>query len=83
MIRNPVLFMMSLFAGANAILALGTLQELVSQRTLAWFVLALAGGQAAMQFWVRGEVTPLTSPRDRDGAPLVPIGSQLSRHAAE
>ena len=75
MARNPVLLIMSLLAGANAILAAGSLQDLLSPTTFAWVVLGVAGIQAAAQFWVRGEVTPLIDPRDRAGARLRPIRS--------
>lgn len=70
--RNPVLLIMSLLAGVNAILAVGTLQDLVPAAAFGWITLILAGAQAAVQFWVRGQVTPLDSPRDRAGVPLVP-----------
>ena len=68
---RPVLLVMSVLAGINAILGLGTLGDLISPTALAWVVLVSAGVQAAVQFWVQGKVTPLANPRDAYGQPLV------------
>lgn len=72
MARNPVLLIMSLLAGVSAILGLGVLQDLISANAIGWVLVGYAGLQAAVQFWVRGEVTPLIDPRDRSGVRLVP-----------
>lgn len=68
--RNPVLLAMSLLAGLSAILGLGTLQDLVSPTVLGWILVAQAGATAALQFWVRGQVTPMVDPRAHDGRQL-------------
>lgn len=70
--NNPVLFVMSFLAGINGVLAVGTLQEVVSVAVFTWIVLISAGLQAAVQFWVKGVVTPLANPRDANGNALVP-----------
>lgn len=70
--RNPVLFVMSLLAGLSTVLSLSVFQDLVSPTVLGWLLVAQAAITATLQFWVRGEVTPVDSPRDRTGTPLVP-----------
>lgn len=77
--KNPVLFVMSLLAGVNAILAVGTLQDLISAAAFGWVVLITAGVQAAVQFWVKGQVTPLADPRNNLGERLTPANP--ARHA--
>lgn len=72
--RRPVLWVMSALAGLNATLALGTLQQLVSPTVYGWVLLCSAGLQASVQFWVQGQVTPLTRPRDHDGTELARVG---------
>jgi hypothetical protein len=73
--KRPVIWVMSALAGLNAILGLGTLQDLISPAALAWVVLVSAGVQAAVQFWVQAQVTPIALPRAADGTPLVKLGS--------
>ncbi len=68
--RNPVLFAMSVLAGLSAVLGLSVLQDLISPTTLGWLLVAQAGLTASMQFWVRGQVTPLVDPRDDTGRRL-------------
>lgn len=70
--RNPVLLVMSLLAALNGALGIGTLQDLVSPAVLGWVLVVQAAATAGIQFWVRGQVTPLINPRDIDGTKLVP-----------
>lgn len=72
--RNPVLLVMSLLAALNAALGLGVLNELISATTLGWLLVAQAAVTAGIQFWVRGEVTPMVDPRSYDGRQLFPKG---------
>lgn len=68
--RNPVLFVMSILAALNAALGLGVLAELVSPTTLGWLLVIQAAATAGIQFWVRGQVTPMADPRSHDGRQL-------------
>ena len=68
---RPVRLVMSVLAGVNAILGLGTLGDLISPTALAWVILVSAGIQATVQFWVEGQVTPLSNPRDGYGRKLM------------
>lgn len=77
--KRPVIWVMSLLAGVNAVLGLGTLQDLISPTALAWVVLISAGVQAAVQFWVQSQVTPVALPRAADGRPLIPLGTYGTR----
>lgn len=70
--RRPVLWVMSVLAGINAVLAVGTLQDLVPVVVYGWVMLASAGIQASVQFWVQSQVTPLNDPKGADGTQLVP-----------
>ena len=70
--RNPVLLVMSILAALNAALGLGVLSELISPTTLGWLLVAQAAITAGIQFWVRGEVTPLVDPRNAKGQRLTP-----------
>lgn len=69
--KNPVLLVMSILAGVSAALGLGTLQDLVSPTVLGWILIAQAAATAGVQYWVRGQVTPLADPRDSRGRELV------------
>lgn len=73
MLRNPVLIIMSLLAGLSAVLGLTVFQDLVNPTVLGWLLVAQAAITATLQFWVRGEVTPVDSHRSRQGLPLVPV----------
>lgn len=61
--RNPVLLVMSVLAGAQAVMAAGALADLLSPAALGWVTLSIAAVQAGVQFWVRGQVTPIAPPR--------------------
>jgi hypothetical protein len=78
--KNPVLLVMSLLAGLSAALGLGVLQDLVSPTVLGWLLVTQAVVTAAVQYWLKGQVTPVASPRAKDGTPLVPASP---RHAAD
>jgi hypothetical protein len=69
--KNPVLLVMSILAGVSAALGLGTLQDLVSPTVLGWILITQAAITAGVQYWVRGQVTPLADPRDATGERLV------------
>ncbi len=73
MIGNPVLLVMSLLAGAQVLAAAANLTDLLGAKPAAWIVLGVAAIQTGVQFWVRGEVTPLANPRDNNGRLLVPV----------
>jgi hypothetical protein len=66
--REPVVWVMSVLAGVNAALGMGTLGGLIGPRALAWVVLVSAGVQAAVQFWVRGVVSPVVGEPGRHAA---------------
>lgn len=68
--KNPVLLVMSVMAAVSAALGLGTLQDLVSPAVLGWILIAQAAITAGVQYWVRGQVTPLADPRDAKGRRL-------------
>ncbi len=68
--KNPVLLVMSILAGVSAALGLGTLQDLVSPTVLGWILIMQAAITAGVQYWVRGQVTPLADPRDARGREL-------------
>jgi hypothetical protein len=68
--RNPVLLVMSILAALDAALGLGCLAELVSPTVLGWLLVIQAAATAGVQFWVRGQVTPMVDPRAHDGRQL-------------
>ena len=70
--RNPVLVAMSILAGMQALISAAGFTEALPAQVALWIVLAVAALQAGVQFYVRGEVTPLVDPRDNDGRRLVP-----------
>ena len=69
--KNRLLLVMSILARVRAALGLGTLQDLVSPTVLGWILLIQAAATAGVQYWVRGQVTPLADPRDATGERLV------------
>jgi hypothetical protein len=68
--RNPVLLVMSIFAGLQALSGGAFLLDVFGAKTAGLVVLALAAVQAGVQYWVRGQVTPLADPRDNLGRPM-------------
>ena len=68
--KNPVLLIMSLLAALSAVLGLSVLNALVSATTLGWMLVIQAALTAGIQFWVRGQVTPMADPRSHDGRQL-------------
>jgi hypothetical protein len=70
--RNPVLLAMSLLATLQALTGGAFLVDLFGAKVAAGIVLALAAIQLGVQYWVRGEVTPLSDPRDNFGQALRP-----------
>jgi len=72
--KNPVLLVMSLLAGLSAALGLGVFQDLVSPTVLGWLLVSQAVVTAVVQYWVRGQVTPIANPKAADGTPLVKVG---------
>lgn len=84
--RNPVLIAMSVLAGMQALTVSAGFAEAVPPAVALWVVLGIATLQGAVQFYVRGEVTPVADPRDNQGRPLVPAdaiqGGHVGRHRA-
>jgi hypothetical protein len=66
--REPVLWVMSALAGLQVMAAAGNLTELIGGKPAAWLVLTCAALQAASQFWVRSQVTPVRPPESVESA---------------
>ena len=84
--RNPVLVAMSILAGMQALISAAGFTEALPAQVALWIVLAVAALQAGVQFYVRGEVTPLSDPRDNEGRRLVPLdpdGGYVGRHRTD
>lgn len=75
--KNPVLLVMSLLAGLGVITGAANLTDLLSPHAAGWLTLIVAAATATVQFWVRGQVTPLAAPRSEDGRLLVPLPERL------
>lgn len=69
--RNPVIWVMSVLAGAQLLTMSTAFLDVVPARWAALASVCVIAAQVAVQFWVRGQVTPLNDPRDRDGVELV------------
>lgn len=80
--RNPVLIAMSVLAGMQALTVSAGFAEAVPPAVALWVVLGVAALQGAVQFYVRGAVTPVVDPRTSDGEPLVPA-SEVTAGAAD
>lgn len=78
MSREPVVIVMSVLAGAQALITAAGFTEALPERVALWVVLAVAAVQAGVQFYVRGQVTPLVDPRDKDGVALTPDAPAVS-----
>ena len=85
--REPVLVVMSVLAGMQALIGAAGFAEAVPRQAALWMILATAAVQAGVQFYVRGQVTPVADPRDADGRPLTPEVAETSgytgRHRPE
>ena len=85
--REPVLVVMSVLAGMQALIGAAGFAEAVPRQAALWMILATAAVQAGVQFYVRGQVTPVADPRDADGRPLTPEAAETSgytgRHRPE
>jgi len=68
--KNPVLLIMSILAALSAVLGLSVLNDILSPTTIGWLLVIQAAGTAGVQFWVRGQVTPMADPRSNDGRQL-------------
>jgi hypothetical protein len=71
--RNPVVWIMSILAALQLLAGASAFIDVIG---LKWAALAMAvvlAAQFGLQFWVRGEVTPLADPRDDQGRELVPV----------
>ncbi len=71
---NPVLWYTALMAGGAAFLSFAGLADLMPKTAIAWVSLVLAVAGAMGGVLVRGQVTPLSDPRDNDGNKLEPVG---------
>lgn len=56
--NEPVLITMSVLAGLQIIVTGSALADVIGASVAALAVLVVAGAQVAMQFYVRGKVTP-------------------------
>ena len=84
--REPVLVVMSVLAGMQALIGAAGFAEAVPRQAALWMILATAAVQAGVQFYVRGQVTPVADPRDADGRPLTPEAAETGytgRHRPE
>lgn len=69
--RNPVVWVMSALAGAQALLLAAGFTDVVGAKWSAFGMAFVVALQLVVQVWVRGQVTPVGDPRGPDGAPLV------------
>lgn len=75
--RNPVLIAMSVLAGMQALTVSAGFTDAVPPNVALWVVLGIAALQGAVQFYVRGEVTPVSDPRTDEGERLVPASEAV------
>lgn len=68
--RNPVIWAMSVLAGLQLLTASTAFLDVVPTRWAALASMCVIAAQVVIQFWVRGQVTPLSDPRDHDGVEL-------------
>lgn len=57
--EEPVVFVMSILAGAQALLGGAGLADVIGARYVLAGVLLVGGIQAGLQFWVRNRVAPM------------------------
>lgn len=69
--RNPVVWVMSILAGAQALLLAAGFIAVIGARWAAFGTAIVIALQLVVQVWVRGQVTPLSDPRDASGTQLV------------
>lgn len=62
-----ILAALQLLAGASAFI------DVIGMKWAALAMAVVLSAQLGLQFWVRGEVTPLSDPRDNQGRELVPV----------
>lgn len=70
--RNPVLLAMSVLATLQVLAGGAFFADLLGARWAVLISLGVAAVQYGVQYWVRGQVTPLAEPRDDTGRPLFP-----------
>jgi hypothetical protein len=68
--RNPVLMAMSLLAVINALCGLAAFSDVVGTKTAGFLLAFSVALQLGVQYWLRGQVTPLSDPRDNLGRPM-------------
>jgi len=68
--RNPVLLAMSLLAVINALAGAAAFTDAVGPGTAKLMLAFSVALQLGVQYWVRGQVTPVVDPRDDLGRPL-------------
>lgn len=67
---RPVLAAFAVMAALDVLTGGSALADFIGKDTAGLIVLALAAAKVGLGFYVQGEVTPLSDPRDADGAPL-------------
>lgn len=76
-IRNPVIWVMSVLAGAQLLTASTAFLDVVPARWAALASVCIVAAQVAVQFWVRGQVTPISDPRDSQGREMVAVNRRI------
>lgn len=69
---RPVLTVMAVLTALQVLVAGAAFTDVLGDKAAGFAVLAVAAIQAGMAFYLQGQVTPLASPQDKDGTPLVP-----------
>jgi len=69
--REPLRIYNALMAGWLVLIGGAAFTDLIGGKAAALLVLLTAATQTGVGEWVRGKVTPIADPQDRDGTPLV------------
>lgn len=69
---RPVLIFAAVIAALNALAAIGDLTDVLPSSAVKWIAIGSAVVTAVGGVIVQGQVTPLSSPRDKVGTRLVP-----------
>lgn len=75
--QQPVLVVMALLAALEALAGFSVFVDIIGARIAGILCALLAAIQVGMAYWVRGQVTPLSDPRDNAGRPLVPMAPRV------
>lgn len=69
---RPVMVAASILVVLQVAAATTEFTDTIPDRWFGWIILATAALQALLAFWTQGQVTPLSSPQNRAGQPLLP-----------